>query len=335
MTVFIVLIAMLLTFSGALFIQRYAVLLGLIDVPNHRSSHVKPTPRGGGLAFASAYCLGLFFLQYWLDLNLPGLSIFFAGCVLMVGVGIWDDIKPISAKCRFMAQFFAVAGLFLSLGYFPPIAIGVYQIGQSFIYQSVVLIAFIWLINLYNFMDGIDGIAVLEAIFIAVSGILLLGYFAPHAVTLPLFILLAACMLAFLPLNWAPARLFMGDVGSNFIGYLLVFLIFLTVQEHSLTVWSWLIILGYFIVDTSFTLVRRLVARQCFYHAHRSHAYQILSRHWKSHAKMCHFVLLINVIWLLPLAILSQIYAHWGLFWVILAWLPMMGICYWAQAGKE
>src|SRR5690606_7293985 len=131
----------------------------------------------------------------------------------------------------------------------------------------------VWMINLYNFMDGIDGIAATETVMVcALAGILLLASGA-SIIAWTAWALAAAC-LGFLRWNWAPAQIFMGDVGSGFLGYCIAMLAIVSSREGSFPLWVWLILLGAFVVDAGVTLLRRMKQRLKWYEAHHSHAYQ-------------------------------------------------------------
>jgi Fuc2NAc and GlcNAc transferase len=154
-------------------------------------------------------------------------------------------------------------------------------------------------------MDGIDGIAASEAIFVACAGALLglLGGFA--SAVPPMAVAFAAACGGFLVWNWPPARIFMGDVGSGYLGYVIAVLALAATRENPVALWTWLILGGVFFVDATVTLVRRLIHGDRIYEAHRSHAYQWLARRWGSHAKVTCAVLAVNVLWLLPCAVFA------------------------------
>ena len=189
----------------------------------------------------------------------------------------------------------------------------------------------LWLLNLYNFMDGIDGLAALQTIY-ACGVAALLAFFAHGAQLYSLYcLLLAAAHLGFLTCNWPPARLFMGDAGSVPTGFLMGALVIVGAVEGQVTVWSWLILLAPFITDASVTLIWRMVTGQPFLQAHRLHAYQRLSRYWGSHLRVDMLLVAIHSVWLLPLAFLAQWQAERGLFLVIMAYVPLLAGMAWAR----
>ena len=186
------------------------------------------------------------------------------------------------------------------------------------------LLAIAWMINLYNFMDGIDGIAAAEAICVLLS-LQFIIYRQGGAFDIQL-LGLSAVILGFLWINWAPAKLFMGDIGSCFLGLLLFACACYCAHQYQITLWASLILLAAFIVDASWTLLYRMFTGQAWNEGHRSHSYQILSRKWRHHSPVVCAMLLINVVWLLPLALLATRAPHWGAAIFALACLPLLTI---------
>ena len=194
--------------------------------------------------------------------------------------------------------------LLLSIHYFSPAILHI----NPFIKYIAIFFAFfagIWLMNLYNFMDGINGIAVTEAIFVllAATGLLHARGIA-SAVTPSMLILTAACC-GFLVWNFPRAKIFMGDTGSVFLGFMLIFYAIYTVINHQLPLVVWLILLSVFWVDATYTLLVRILTKQKWHSPHRSHLYQILSRRMGSHVKVVLIIFIYNVFWLLPLSFLA------------------------------
>ncbi|HBQ00768.1 MAG TPA: glycosyl transferase family 4, partial [Gammaproteobacteria bacterium] len=134
---------------------------------------------------------------------------------------------------------------------------------------------------------------------------------------------------------WEPARIFMGDVGSGFSGFMLGLLALITMQQGSMTVWSWLILLGVFVVDATITLLRRLLVGERWYVGHTSHAYQHAARHYKSHGKVTMTVVLINICWLTPWTVASVVFPKLGFFLSLLALGPLVMLALKFDAGKS
>jgi len=163
----------------------------------------------------------------------------------------------------------------------------------------------LWLINLYNFVDGIDGMAASGAVFISITLLISLVQSGSSSDLPVLLSLLAASSMAFLFFNWPPASVFMGDSGSVFLGYIFGALIVYSVSIGEVSFWTWLVVFGYFLGDTTTTTTIRVLRVKKWYGAHRSHAYQNLARIWGSHLKVTGGVLIYHLFWLLPLAIWS------------------------------
>lgn len=292
------------------------------DIPNQRSSHTRPTPKGGGLGFAlvffcvAAILAGRGFIsaeQAWLAF--PGLCLAVAGFV--------DDLHELGILPRMGFQLLCVmTGLWLIPGV-PSLSLPMSGNINPMIVLTLLAVGWIWLINLYNFMDGIDGLAAAEAVFVATA----LAWFALEAGfygSSLLLLALAVIVGGFLYLNWSPARLFMGDAGSNFLGYLLPAYGLLLVLQGAVTVWTLVILLAVFITDTTATLYKRMRAGLVWYHGHRSHAYQLLALAHRSHAGVVAGITAVNVLWLLPLAWMSTAQEDWGAVLAVLACTPLL-----------
>ncbi|GJN46985.1 MULTISPECIES: MraY family glycosyltransferase [Pseudomonas] len=332
-TFYILPIVALLAFLLTGLLRQYALSKRLVDIPNARSSHQVPTPRGGGVSFVICFLFGLIFLSYvdYVDAGLL-LSLFGAGLFTAL-IGLLDDHGHVPARWRLLGHFIAAAWGLYWLGGVPPISLMGFQFEPSLIGQVLALIYLVWMLNLYNFMDGINGIASVQAICACVGGgVLLYLKSEPLLAIYPL--LLSAAVLGFMLWNFPRAFIFMGDAGSGFLGILLALLSLYFGWLNSDLFLGWLILLGVFISDATLTLVRRLLRGDKIYEAHRSHAYQYASRRFGSHVPVTFGVALINVFWLLPMAsfvVLEVLDGFWG---VIVAYLPL--VCFWLKfsAGK-
>jgi Fuc2NAc and GlcNAc transferase len=186
---------------------------------------------------------------------------------------------------------------------------------------------------LYNFMDGIDGIAGVEALTVCLGGVLLYWLTGSESAGSAALLLLLSAVLGFLVLNIPPAKIFMGDAGSGFLGLCLGALSIEAARQAPAFLWSWLILLGVFIVDATVTLFRRVKRGQKFYIAHRSHAYQYASRRFGSHRLVTLAVALINLLWLLPLALLVGLRSLDGITGLCIAYAPLVWLAYRFKAG--
>lgn len=334
---FIILLVFFAGWFGTGIIRSYAEKTALLDIPNERSSHDTPTPRGGGLAVVLAFVTGLscYFLTGRIALSNFGLFLF--SILLVASISLIDDLRGVPSRWRLLTHF--VAATVFVLPYMKDIEqfsvfSGLTGVG-SLLGCTLTIVGLVWILNLFNFMDGIDGIAASEAIFISLGGAALLYYVGLHSYVL-IFLLLASGCLGFIWWNWPPAKIFMGDVCSAFLGFTLGALAIHTVlMSPHVTIWPWLILFGVFIVDATYTLLVRFKKGDRWYEAHRSHAYQHAAIKFKSHRFVTISVLFINIIWLLPLAFLAIEKPHYGIHFTLIAYLPLIMISRALKAGKN
>jgi Fuc2NAc and GlcNAc transferase len=315
-------------------IWKLAVARGLLDIPNERSSHKVPTPRGGGLAIvlvSTAAFVALAALQ-----RLDGrLLAALAGGLLVAAVGLIDDRRPVSPAARLAVHTGAALWALVWLGGLPALRLGDQAIALGAAGDVLALLGIVWTMNLFNFMDGIDGIAASEAIFVLCAGALLgLMSAGPGQVPWAALLCATAC-LGFLLWNWPPARIFMGDVGSGYLGYVIAVLAVAATRGEPAALWAWLILGGVFFVDATVTLLRRLARGERLHQAHRSHAYQWLARRWRSHAKVTGAVLAVNLLWLLPCAVFALRWPNFAAATAVVALLPLVLLACAASGRRE
>src|SRR5438552_3777123 len=254
--------------------RRYALARGLIDVPNARSSHAVATPRVGGLAIVLTTLISLPLLAAVGALLWPVVWALLGGGGLVAIVGLVDDHRPIARRWRFLGHLVAAAWVLAWLGGLPPISLLGFVPNLGWFGHAFAALYLVWLLNLTNFMDGIDGIAAVEAITVSLGGAVLYLVAVPGKSAWFTPLVLASATLGFLVWNWPPAKIFMGDVGSGFLGLMLAALSLQAGWVAPRFFWSWVILLGAFVVDTTVTLISRVVRGDRFYEAHRCHAYQ-------------------------------------------------------------
>ncbi|MFC1603026.1 glycosyltransferase family 4 protein [Pseudomonadota bacterium] len=323
--------------TGAL--RTYALKQGIIDSPNERSSHTIPTPRGGGLSFVITF-LATFAFSFFFEISDITLqpeafwAIFFCG-LLIAGIGFWDDHTHIRIRWRlFVHLIAALIGLFL-LGV-PEIPLPGSSINLGIIGYPLGIIALVWLLNLFNFMDGIDGLAGTEALFVGIGAILIMQFASTGDNAAPTFWLsiLMAGVASFLVWNWPPAKIFMGDTGSGFLG-LMLGLFAIWSSNLGTSIWSWIILLALFITDTTVTLLRRMLNGKDWFEPHCSHLYQQLSRKWGNHHSVTIVFLFINIAWLFPWAWMAAIKPAAGFFAALAAYLPLVFLAMKLGAGRN
>ena len=295
--------AMLLT-AGA---RAYALRRALIDVPNERSSHTEPTPRGGGLSIAITLVLGLAALGVSGVLSLNIVWALIGGGALVAGIGWMDDHRHVAPRWRILVHVIAAIWALYWLGDLSEITVAGSSWKLSWLGSLLAVIFIVWLINLYNFMDGIDGLAGVEAVTAGFGGAALLWWAGAPGLAMAAA-LLAAASGGFLRWNWPPAKIFMGDIGSGLLGYCFATLALAGEQNGALPATAWLLLLGVFLMDATFTLIHRVIRGEQWYTAHRSHAYQRLVQLGYSHRQVTARVAAANVLLLLPAAVLSVVY---------------------------
>lgn len=330
-----VLAAVVLTASIVLtaIFRGYALKRSLLDLPTARSSHVVPTPRGGGFSIVLTFLCAVLVLFAYGRMSLDDFMVLFVGGSLVAGIGFWDDHGHIPARWRILVHIAAAAWVVWWLGGVTSIALDDRNLDLGWFGSVFAIVLLVWLLNLYNFMDGIDGIAGIEAVTVAGGAALMLFMEGEQNLSLLLGMLVCSS-LGFLVWNWPPAKVFMGDAGSGFLGFILGAFALLTSVSGVLPLWSWLILLGVFVVDATTTLMRRMLRGECWYEAHRSHAYQHAAQHYKSHLKVTAVVCVINVVWLLPLAWYASIRPEMGLVLVCIAFGPLVILALKFGAGK-
>lgn len=328
--------ALLLSYVMTGGLRRYALANSVMDVPNERSSHRIPTPRGGGLSIVATFLISLFFLV-WQDLIGWPLALAVGGAGAFVAVvGFLDDHGHIAASWRLIVHFSAAAwglawmggGPLLDLPFLGAVDLGWLGFGLTLLYL-------VWLLNLYNFMDGIDGIAGVEAVTVCLSAALLGLSCGLPLITWMLPVILSACVAGFLMWNFPPAKIFMGDAGSGFLGLMLGVLSLIMAKAMPALFWSWVILLGVFVVDATTTLIRRLIRGEKVYEPHRSHAYQYASRRQRAHRPVTLAVGAVNLLWLFPLSL--AVARGWldGVAATLIAYVPLVWLALHFKAGAR
>ncbi|MDR6956356.1 Fuc2NAc and GlcNAc transferase [Pseudomonas brassicacearum] len=314
-------------------LRRYAIKKNIIDIPNSRSSHIVPTPRGGGVAIVISFVVANSLLFLFESINLSDYLTIMGAGILVSGIGFIDDHRHVSARWRLLAHFIAALWVLFCLDGGPTISVFGLAVNSVYLSSVFAFLYLVWMINLYNFMDGIDALASVQAITVTLSMSYLYWISGLDSlIWIPL--ILAAAVTGFLCFNFPPARIFMGDAGSGFIGLILAIL---SLQGGMVTpeiFWGWLIMMGVFIVDATYTLFRRFLNGAKIYEAHRSHAYQSASRLHNSHGKVTSFVAMVNLAWLFPLAALVVVTELDGSLILVVAYIPLIAMAHRYHAGR-
>ena len=325
----IVLVASALAWLVTFALRRWAPRLGLVDIPNARSSHVQPTPRGGGLSFVIVTLVLTVTAAMQCRIALPfGAPALLLGSLLIAAVSLADDRWHSPALFRFSAHLVGALILMVGGGVVREVSLPggvVWSVG--WLSLPFTLLWVVGLTNAYNFMDGIDGLAAGQAVIAAVTMAWLSQVRGVGGVASAMAVLTGA-VLGFLLHNWPPARIFMGDVGSAFLGFTFAGWAVLSggALSSGFPFVAWVAVLAPFLFDTGVTLISRILRGQRWYEAHREHFYQRLIRQGWSHLAVTSLYLVIAAF----LGLVTIAYYGYGnvapFIFVGLIVLPLIGI---------
>ena len=324
--------SLLVIFSGSavlaalltLIIRKSALHKELFDVPNDRSLHTVPTPRGGGAAIVLVFTAAIIALTATDFLETKNAMILI-GCGAVVALtGFLDDRQLLShARSRLALHFVAALIAVSALGGLPTLPVFGTDVSLGFFGGVLATIYLVWLLNLFNFMDGIDGISGAEVVSVCGAAAFLIHRTTHDYNIASLPLALATATFGFLIFNWPPAKIFMGDVGSGFVGFVIGIFSLVTADSVGSLGWVWIILLGFFIVDATVTLIGRLVRKQKPHVAHRSHAFQHLALRFGSHKPVTIGVVAVNLVWLFPIAFAVTEGRIDGFAGVLIAYTPL------------
>lgn len=280
-------------------VRRYALYRGLIDRPEARRSHARPTPRGGGIAMGAALVPAL----AW-ALAPSGLPVYAPPLLLIFLLGLVDDHRAVPVRVRLACQSVAALWLVAGLGGVSGVDIAGFRLEAPWLWSPLAVVAVVWLVNLHNFMDGANGIAAGQGIFVGLvyGGLCTAG--AEPGMAVVAFGLAAVC-LAFLPWNLLGRGFFMGDSGSMLVGLVVALLAVTGAIGGVVSIWQSLLLSAVFVVDATTTLVIRLRAGQRWYTPHRHHAYQRLVAAGIPHAGVAILYAAVNILVVLPAVMVS------------------------------
>jgi UDP-N-acetylmuramyl pentapeptide phosphotransferase/UDP-N-acetylglucosamine-1-phosphate transferase len=286
MTLLIIAATFLISWIGTEAYRRFGLRRSLLDIPNDRSSHSVPVPRGGGILIVvlslTAYVIAAAYYE-----SAPSIG-YLIGAILIAAVSLADDLISVPFLIRLLVHFLAAAIVVYDVTSFTGVHIPTVgpDLELGIVGPVVTLLWLVWMVNAYNFMDGIDGIAGIQAVAAAGGWMFIAGYFEVHWLMV-FSAAVAASVAGFLIHNWSPASIFMGDVGSAFLGFTFGSMPLLMEKDsHVSSGWLFttaVIILWPFLFDTVYTLFRRLARRERLWEAHRSHLYQRLVISGHSH----------------------------------------------------
>ncbi|MDD2828064.1 MAG: glycosyltransferase family 4 protein [Sulfuricurvum sp.] len=262
-------------------IRKYASVLKLIDIPNERSSHTISTPRGGGVAIIITFYTAFFYYHAFIESQL-----FWAICmgVPIAIIGFFDDIKPLPVYVRLSVQILSALTVLLILGGVNEIQFGFFTLHGMWL-NGIAFLMIVWFTNLYNFLDGIDGYAASQTIFVSIAAFTLFKE--------PTLLFIIPATAGFLLFNRPKASIFMGDVGSTSLGF--IFAIYMIHDASTLHFSGWLVVLSLFWFDATITLIRRWLNHEKLSVAHKKHMYQRLHLAKWSHQNIVLLGLVFNL----------------------------------------
>ena len=314
---------------------KYSLFL---DIPTEGSSHDKPTPSAGGISILLSYLIYIFLLLSFNQIFIPEFDgnqeqtneaffILLLSLVPIIIVSLIDDLNKVNIALRLIVQFFSAA---IIIYYFyirfdnNTFDVNNYSQQSSFMIIILSIILSMWLMNLYNFMDGIDSYASIQCIFVSLSASIFAYINKPDDFMYLCILGLGLANIGFLCRNIHPAKIFMGDTGSVSIGCIFAFFIFYSASESILSIYTWLILLSIFVIDSSYTLLVRIVTKKNISEVHLTHAYHKITRKSNSPITTNKILIYINIFWVFPLAAISNIYIDYNLIITIITYLPLL-----------
>ena len=337
MIITIFLFTILSSFLMTLILERFFSKKNFfIDQPAVNTVHAKPIPSAGGISILISYIIFIFAMTNFVIADYGIFLILLCSLTPIIFISLLDDYRNVRVYIRLLVQLFSATVII----YYFQIYNNNFDF-QKYDEQSVIIIFIIsiilsmWLMNLYNFMDGIDGYASTECIFVSFSASFIAYWNNPENLIYIYIAGIGTASLGFLLRNWHPAKIFMGDTGSVSIGCIFSFFIFYSASESVISIYTWLILLSVFIADASYTLLVRIVTKRDITEAHLRHAFHILAVRENSHKYVNKILISINLCWILPLALLSNAYMDYHVIITILAYLPLLIFLVKIGAGLE
>ena len=329
-------LTIIISYLGARLAEILFLKLELfIDNPDDRSIHEYPIPSAGGLFIIVGFILHLLFLEILYSTSNISYVILLISVTPVLVIGVIDDLRKVGVFKRLLVHAFSA----IVIVYYFQINNNFFNIGlqgqSSYIIALFSIVLSMWLMNLYNFMDGVDGYAATESIFVALSASLI-AYINDSSSYIYMYLLgFGAANIGFLIRNWYPAKIFMGDTGSVSSGCIFAFFIFYSGAESVISVYTWLILLSVFISDSTYTLFVRIVTKKNITEPHLTHAFHIITEVKGSQLFTVKVLIFINMLWVLPMAILSMMYINYHIIITFLVYIPILLYLVKIGAGLE
>lgn len=336
MLFFIFFITITTSFLIAYVLEKFFLKKKLfIDKPSLRKTHKHPVPTAGGISILFSFLVFVFLLNNFYEFDINLLNVLAIAILPIMIVGLIDDYNEINIYIRLFAQFFSAA-LIIYFFQIKNNALDVNLYTQTpYIIIFISIILSVWLMNLFNFMDGIDGYTASQSVFVSFSASIVAYINSPENFLFIILLGLGFSNLGFLLRNWYPAKIFMGDTGSVSIGCIIAFFIFYSASESLISIYTWLILLSIFIADSTYTLIVRIVTKKNILKPHLTHGFHILTKNRNSQLFTTKCLIILNTLWVLPLAILSNIFMNFHIIITFIAYLPLLMYLIKIGAGLE
>ena len=325
MLLFIFFLTIIISYIGTYLVEKLFLKFSLfIDKPEDRSIHKYPIPSAGGLSIIITFILYLLVLLAIYPANNISHIILLVSVMPVLIIGSIDDLKKIGVYKRLLVHTFSA----IVIVYYFQIADNSFSVDfnsqSSYIIFFASVVLSMWLMNLYNFMDGIDGYAATESIFVALSASLIAYLNNPSSHIYMYLLGFGAANIGFLIRNWHPAKIFMGDTGSISTGCIFAFFIFYSGSESVISIYTWLILLSIFVSDATYTLFVRIVTKKNITKPHLTHAFHIITSSKKSQLFTVKALIFVNILWAFPMAMLSIIYSNYHIMIAFVVYFPIL-----------
>ena len=325
MLLFIFFLTIIISYIGTYLVEKLFLKFSLfIDKPEDRSIHKYPIPSAGGLSIIITFILYLLVLLAIYPANNISHIILLVSVMPVLIIGSIDDLKKIGVYKRLLVHTFSA----IVIVYYFQITDNSFSVDfnsqSSYIIFFASVVLSMWLMNLYNFMDGIDGYAATESIFVALSASLIAYLNNPSSHIYMYLLGFGAANIGFLIRNWHPAKIFMGDAGSISTGCIFAFFIFYSGSESVISIYTWLILLSIFVSDATYTLFVRIVTKKNITKPHLTHAFHIITSSKKSQLFTVKALIFVNILWVFPMAMLSTIYSNYHIMIAFVVYFPIL-----------
>lgn len=317
--------------------QKIACFFSIYDIPNNRSSHNKPVPLGAGITFSLCIIPVIFYLKLNYSVYSNSLYLLLFGSMICALVGFWDDIRQLHTYFRLFIQFILSLGtmLYLTDGLNIPFNIRFLPFDIAVLSFLFGILFIMWMINLFNFMDGLDGLLGSQVFILGICSYFLSAWSGNYSLGI-LYLVFSALTLPFLLFNWRPAKIFMGDAGAYFFGFCFAVLGLIGKIEYSESLVAHVILMGALITDATFTLILKVITTGSLFSAHRKHLFQILRyKYLLRTSRIVYIYLIVTVAWFFPWSVLALIFPNYSVLFCFISYASLLPIFFVMRRNYE